>query len=474
MKLYGDSQMSDQKTIEITSENQHVYLSGPGSSDISDSYYYKISNPNDDPFTLDLSVSTSDLYATYDAANKETIISTNLNAGIGYANQNLYIVIPDTKTVSNPLKITKTLANAYSVATISTDGTYSDAFSCFLKDSLIKTKNGYMPVQDIAPGEMVSVFIDGTEEQKEVVWAGTAHVVVNANLPEDLAGYPVRILKNSISENVPFKDMLITPEHCLFVEGKFIPARMLVNGCSIYYDTTITSYDYYHIETEKHSVIMADGMLTESYLDTGNRCNFRQAGKVIRIGGKQKNWQKDAAAPLGVQRDFVEPIFQKIEEKAKDLGIEYRAAPKILMKDPDLKLVTNSGATIYPFKKSENIYNFMLPAGVESVRVVSRSSRPSDVIGPFVDDRRQMGVAVGKIHFGSVRVSQQVQEHLAPSKPEGWHDMGLQDCAWTDGNAFLPLHHIVTSRMGILSLEVRAAGPYVAQADQQEYVTLSA
>lgn len=472
MKLYGDSQMSDPKTVEITSSNQDVSLSG--ASGLTGSNYYKINNPYDYHFTLDLSVSTSDLYATYDPTNKETIITTDLKGGTGYANQRLYVVIPDTATVSNPLNLNPTVIGGEIPTPISTDGTYSETFSCFLKDSLIKTQNGYMPVQNITSGEMVSVFIDGTEEQKEVVWAGTAHVVVNANLPEDQAGYPVRILKNAISENVPFKDMLITPEHCLFVEGKFIPARMLVNGRSIYYDTSITSYDYYHIETEKHSVIMADGMLTESYLDTGNRCNFRQAGKVIRIGGKQKNWQKDAAAPLGVQRDFVEPIFQKIEEKAKDLGIEDRAAPKILMKDPDLKLVTNSGATIYPFKKSENIYSFMLPAGVESVRVVSRSSRPSDVIGPFVDDRRQMGVAVGKIHFGSVWVSQQVQEHLAPSKPEGWHDMGLQDCAWTDGNAFLPLHNIVTGKMGILSLEIRAAGPYVEYADQQGYVALSA
>ncbi|MFS8366801.1 Hint domain-containing protein [Acetobacter oryzifermentans] len=464
--------MSDSNTIEITLPDQDVSLSG--ASAMTGSNYYKISNPSDYHFTLDLSITTSDLYATYDPTNKETIISTDLNAGSGYTNQNLYVVIPDTATVSNPLNITHSLSGAYQVTNITTDGTYSDTFACFLKDSFIKTENGYVPVQDIVPGRMISVFMDGKEEQKEVVWAGTARVVVNGNLPEDQAGYPVRVLKNSISENVPFKDMLITSEHCLFVEGKFVPARMLVNGRSIYYDTSVTSYNYYHIETEKHSVIMADGMLTESYLDTGNRRNFQSAGKVIRIGGKQKNWQQDAAAPLGVQREFVEPIFQKIEERAKNLGIENRAEPKVLIEYPDIKLITNAGATIYPFKKSENTYSFMLPAGVESVRVVSRSSRPCDFIGPFVDDRRQMGVAVGKIHFGSIRASQQVTEHLAASKPEGWHDMGWQDCAWTDGNALLPLLNIATNKMGILSLEIRASGPYVVCVDQQEDVALSA
>lgn len=472
MKLYGDSQMSDSNTVEITKENQEVSLSG--ATDMTGSNYYKISNPNDDHFTLNLSVSTAELYATYDPTNKETIISTDLNEGSGYTNQNLYVVIPDTATVSNPLNIGHSLAGVYSVTTLTTDGTYSDTFACFLKDSLIKTQNGYVPVQDIASGEMISVFINGAEEQKEVVWVGNAHVVVNTNLPEDQARYPVRILKGAFAENVPYKDMLITSEHCLLVDGKFVPARMLVNGRSIYYDTTTTSYDYYHIETAEHSVIMADGMLTESYLDTGNRRNFQQNGKVIRIGGKQKNWQQDAAVPLAVQREFVEPIFQKLEERAKDLGIETRIAPKVLIEDPDLKLITSGGATIYPFKKSENTYSFMLPAGVESVRVVSRSSRPSDVIGPFVDDRRQMGVAVGAIYFGSIRASQQITEHLTPSKPEGWYDMGWQDCAWTNGNAFLPLHNTEASKIGVLSLEIRAAGPYVVHADHQESVALSA
>ncbi|OAZ70812.1 hypothetical protein SRCM100623_02163 [Acetobacter pasteurianus] len=72
------------------------------------------------------------------------------------------------------------------------------------------------------------------------------------------------MLKDAIADGVPYKDMLITAEHCLFFEGKFVPVRMLVNGVSIFYDKSITSYDYYHVETDQHSVITADGMLTEA------------------------------------------------------------------------------------------------------------------------------------------------------------------------------------------------------------------
>ncbi|WP_249023637.1 hypothetical protein [Acetobacter ascendens] len=65
--------MSDSNTIEITSPNQDVSLSG--ASSMTGSNYYEISNPDNYHFTLDLSVSTSDLYATYDPTNKETIIT---------------------------------------------------------------------------------------------------------------------------------------------------------------------------------------------------------------------------------------------------------------------------------------------------------------------------------------------------------------------------------------------------------------
>lgn len=74
----------------------------------------------------------------------------------------------------------------------------------------------------------------------------------------------MRILKDTFKPGVPKKDLLITPEHCLFIDGHFIPARMLINGRSIYYDYSMTTYEYYHIETEDHSIIWADGMMTKA------------------------------------------------------------------------------------------------------------------------------------------------------------------------------------------------------------------
>ncbi|AKR48639.1 MULTISPECIES: Hint domain-containing protein [Acetobacter] len=329
---------------------------------------------------------------------------------------------------------------------------------CFLADSMIATPKGAMAVQDLHAGDEVLTYVDGKTRTSTLSWAGMAHCTVNLALPDDMAGYPVRIVKDAIADGVPYKDMLLTAEHCLFFDGAFIPARMLVNGVSIFYDKSITSYTYYHIETPDHAVIMADGMLTESYLDTGNRRSFTQKGNVIQLGGAPKSWQADAAAPLCVERERVEAVFRQISAR---MGANW-AAPATVQ-NPELHLITNTGATIWPANCKNGTYNFMLPANTQALHLASRASRPADVIGPFVDDRRTLGVAVAEINLLSAAKHQAITAHLQAEKPEGWHATDWTDCAWTNGNAALPLPAQHTQgAICMLSVKIRAAGPYLA------------
>ncbi|MGD7070494.1 Hint domain-containing protein [Acetobacter sp. AAB5] len=339
---------------------------------------------------------------------------------------------------------------------------------CFLAGSMIQTPEGDVPVENIRMGDTVIAYVQGISQATTVTWTGKAHVVVRPHLQDDEAGYPVRILKDAISEGVPYKDMLITSEHCLFFDGKFVPVRMLVNGVSIFYDKSITSYDYYHVETEQHFVIRVDGMLTESYLDTGNRRSFRQEGAVTTLVSKFLTWEHDAGAPLVVDRSFVEPLFHKLKSReSMVLGYQVPTVSAEQTNDPDLHLITHTGAVIRPMRNSNQQYSFMLPPGTKSVRIVSRASRPADVIGPFVDDRRYMGVAVTNIHLLSAKNHYDITAHLQAEKPEGWHATDWTDCAWTNGNAELPLgDDLLDGKMGILSISVRAAGPYLVHAEK--------
>jgi len=46
---------------------------------------------------------------------------------------------------------------------------------------------------------------------------------------------------------------------------------------------------------------------------------------------------------------------------------------------------------------------FLLPAGVRAIQIMSRASRPSDVVGPFLDDRRTLGVPVGNVTISNAK-----------------------------------------------------------------------
>ncbi|MCX5616460.1 hypothetical protein NQF87_05670 [Bombella sp. TMW 2.2559] len=68
-------------------------------------------------------------------------------------------------------------------------------------------------------------------------------------------------------------------------------------------------------EVEPHAIVEVDGALTESYLDTGNRHGFVfQAGRWADRGSRC--WERDAAAPLGVQRGLVEPVYRALQERS--------------------------------------------------------------------------------------------------------------------------------------------------------------
>lgn len=338
----------------------------------------------------------------------------------------------------------------------------SDA-ACFCRGSLIRTSRGDIPVEEIQMGDHIVAFDDDMTQGsiRQVMWVGQSRAVVRARLPDDESGYPVRLLKGAIAHNVPYKDMLITSEHCLFLDGRFVPVRMLVNGRSIFFDKSIVSYDYYHVETEDHSVIMADGVLTESYLDTGNRFAFNQNTPVVSIRQSRNLTWDNASAPLDVSRHFVEPLFRRFQSRADRIEHAGRSQAPILTYEDGLRLVTETGRVLHPIRKMKDRVMFNIPSGVSSVRILSNASRPCDVIGPFVDDRRRLGVLVGYIELFESDTMTTLTSHLQDVDLSGWNTIENGAMRWTNGSALLPFRSRSVGNTAIMSLQIHSAGPYL-------------
>lgn len=345
---------------------------------------------------------------------------------------------------------------------------------CFLKGTMILTDRGEIAVEDLVVGDRVVAFVDGQQILREIIWVGHRSATVRQGLADDEAGYPVRIRRGALGDNIPHKDLLVTPEHSMFLGGAFIPARMLVNGSSIFYDRTITQFDYYHVETDEHSIISSDGALSESYLDTGDRKAFSRGGPVVRLlNAPQRDWSTDAAAPLRVERTFVEPVFNALVERAAALGILCEQAPAPMTDDPDLHLVDGSGRVYRPFRQVNRSSIFMVPAPVTELRIVSRIARPVDTVGAFLDDRRHLGVLVGEIQIWEAGCTRQLDAHLTQETLDGWKQLDVKGQRWTDGNALLPLSCLEADAVAMLSIEILAGGPYPVTCEEDNLLSVA-
>ncbi len=341
--------------------------------------------------------------------------------------------------------------------------------ACFLRGTRIDTDKGERAVESLAPGDLVAVRRDGETLFEPVVWIGHRRVDVRT-LHNARDAYPVRIRADAFGDGAPHSDVLLTSEHCVLVDGRLIPVRMLVNGGSIVVDRSIGRYEYFHVELARHSILSAQGLATESYMDTGNRGNFANAAQPAMlpdfgIDSTHASWERDAAAPLAVDRDTVEPIWTRLRDRAVAIGLgDGIASPVALGNDPDLHLVSETGLRIEPVLCDGTTYGFVVPAGVKRLRLASRAASPAECVGPYLDDRRALGVLVGRIGAGTGRSRALLTAHIEGEALPGWHapEPGAPG-RWTDGSAFLPLDQAALGSGPVyLDVEIVHAGPYPA------------
>ncbi|PHI96288.1 hypothetical protein BG621_04845 [Parasaccharibacter apium] len=338
---------------------------------------------------------------------------------------------------------------------------------CFLAGSMIRTPTGNKAVERLRKGELICIYQNGHEETRTITAVIQRRARVNTSQPEDLAGWSVIIAKDAFGPGLPEQDLSVTPEHCFYFDGHFVPARMLINGASIRYDHSQVEYDYYHIKTDPHSIIWANNVLTESWLDTDLQDHYEANDTNILhlVEQEQLNWNENAAAPLGVTQEFVKPLYDAFVARAAKLGLTspahtHKADATTLDPTPYIRL--KNGATLYPHRHEAGRYLFTLPAYTQQVTIGSRTFRPSEAVGPHLDDRRQLGILIGQVSLWNGGRETIITRHLTDRGLEGWDIIEAGPHRWTKGEADLPLHDSppVSATQQILTIEVQAGGPY--------------
>ncbi|HEY0183274.1 MAG TPA: Hint domain-containing protein, partial [Rhodopila sp.] len=362
------------------------------------------------------------------------------------------------------------------------------SFACFAAGTRLLTAEGEVPVEALRVGQLVVGLTPGEGGKRAlrpIRWIGHRHIDISRHADPG-AVRPIRIRSGAFADGVPARDLLMSPDHAILVDGLLIPVRLLQNGASILSDNRITAVRYFHVELDRHAILLAEGLAAESYLDTGNRGAFENADAPLLLHpdfltdtGRTRSTQDDAqawretlsCAPFAADAMRVEPVWRRLAVRATLLG--YRLAELATTSDPGFRLLVDRRPH-WPVARQDGRYVFVLPRPVPSVRLVSRAAAPC-TLTPWIEDRRRLGVAVGRMILVSAQgVTLEIPvDH--PTLTDGWW-MVERDHAllwrWTAGSAVLPLPGgIAILQIGLVGgalyplaeqTEVAAARPMVA------------
>jgi Hint domain len=181
-------------------------------------------------------------------------------------------------------------------------------FACFLRGTRIATPIGEVAVEHLNVGDSVLTLNGG---RSLICWIGK-RVIDPRQVRNPKDAWPIRIRKGTLTENVPHRDLLLSPDHCLLVDDVLIPAKLLINETTITQEAFWQPFEYFHIELDRHDAVLAEGMLCETYREAGNRQMFLGSGTAA-LSFADRSITVRPCYPLHYSGPIHESVFRQLQ-----------------------------------------------------------------------------------------------------------------------------------------------------------------
>ena len=173
---------------------------------------------------------------------------------------------------------------------------------CFVAGSLIDTPAGPVAVEALEVGDLVSTMDHGPQPLR---WIGRVRVP-GTILRHDPRFRPVIVRRDAFGPGSPCRDMRLSQQHRVLVSGwraellfgedeVLVPVTKLTNDTSIRIDPATAPLTYVHLLFDRHEIVWADGLPSESYFPEG----AAQFGSPTRAE-LARLFPDGAAGPAGV------------------------------------------------------------------------------------------------------------------------------------------------------------------------------
>ena len=332
-----------------------------------------------------------------------------------------------------------TNASGYSAALPTETVTLTDEANppCFARGTRVLTVRGEVAVEALREGDLVVTLLDLDAVLKPVRWLGHRRLNLRRQPSPDQV-QPVRLRAGALREGVPHRDLVVSPGHRFLLDGLLVAACELINGATVVQERW-DEVEYWHVELDRHDVILAEGMAAESYHDVGNRDGFEN-GTVVSLH-PELDQHRHAAEPCRPYGLADQTLRERLFARAEALGWTRLTEPS-----PWLEV---DGEVIQPEQHGDD-YRFTLPAEFKEVLLRSRTSRPRDVDVQSEDDRT-LGLSVAQLTLQ--RLDNQVEVVIDDGRlSQGFwaaERVDGQAWRWTNGCATLPVAALMAGAQSV-------------------------
>ncbi len=270
---------------------------------------------------------------------------------------------------------------------------------CFARGTGLLTPHGYRAVETLKPGDPL---VTANGIRRPVRWIGWRTLDLGPGTAR--FARPVLIMPGAFGQGLPARMLRLSPMHCVYVDGVLIPVTHLVNGATILREEGSVAMTYYHVELDRHDILLAEGLPCESYFDAGNR------GALYYEMGRRSPGRRPVA-PSVTSGARLASVRRRLHEVALAAGFS-------LTYWPVLRAVAK-GRTMLPEIRQMGRWrmaSFSFAEAVREITLLSATVSPADT-DPDSEDRRELGVCVEEI--GGVRLG------------EGFYPRSAgDDCVW--------------------------------------------
>jgi len=220
-----------------------------------------------------------------------------------------------------------------------------DTTPCYRRGTLIEAARGQQKVETLNIGDKVRT---ASGVLRPIKWIGrrsyNGRFVMGRT---DIL--PVCIKSGALADNVPARDLWVSPNHAMYFSspdgaernpgtplqlqcrsrislrsiraaGLLIEAKDLINGVSIVQAERAETLEYFHIELETHDVIIAEGALSETFIDDDSRGLFHNAHDYDTLYAGEVAQPACYCAPRLDEGYEVEAVRQRLALRAGLLG----------------------------------------------------------------------------------------------------------------------------------------------------------